>query len=68
MAFDTAGRRVGFGGGFYDRTFSGRSGQPPLIGICFDFQVVPRCPTAAQDVGVDWLVTESRVLRCEPPR
>lgn len=67
VAFDAAGRRVGFGGGFYDRTFAG-AGRPPLIGLCFDFQVVPRCPSGAQDVSVDWVVTESRVLRCERAR
>ncbi len=68
MAFDTTGRRVGFGGGYYDRTFAAGAGKPPLIGICFDFQVVARCPADAQDVGVDWVVTESRVLRCEGSR
>jgi 5-formyltetrahydrofolate cyclo-ligase len=74
IAFDAAGRRLGFGGGFYDRTF-GRgcsSGfaerRPPLIGLCFDLQVVARCPAGPDDVAVDVVVTESRVLRREGPR
>jgi len=71
VAFDAAGRRLGFGGGFYDRTF-GRDAvserRPPLIGLCFDLQVVARCPAGPDDVAVDVVVTESRVLRREGPR
>jgi 5-formyltetrahydrofolate cyclo-ligase len=71
IAFDVGGRRLGFGGGFYDRTFGsdavgGR--RPPLIGLCFDLQVVARCPAGPDDVPVDVVVTESRVLRREGPR
>jgi 5-formyltetrahydrofolate cyclo-ligase len=71
IAFDAAGRRLGFGGGFYDRTFgSGLDPErrPPLIGLCFDLQVVARCPAGPDDVAVDVVVTESRVLRREGPR
>jgi 5-formyltetrahydrofolate cyclo-ligase len=63
VAFDAEGRRVGFGGGFYDRTFSGAGARPPLIGLCFELQVVARCPAGPDDVRVDAVVTESRVLR-----
>lgn len=71
VAFDAAGRRLGFGGGFYDRTFAPdtiRERRPPLIGLCFDLQVVARCPAGPGDVAVDVVVTESRVLRREGPR
>lgn len=77
VAFDGAGRRLGFGGGFYDRTFSrgadaaGARRSPSrsrLIGLCFDLQVVTRCPAGPDDVAVDVVVTESRVLRREGPR
>ena len=63
VAFDAGGGRVGFGGGFYDRTFGGGARRPPLIGLCFDLQVVARCPAGPTDVRVDAVVTESRVLR-----
>ncbi|HXJ22293.1 MAG TPA: 5-formyltetrahydrofolate cyclo-ligase [Polyangia bacterium] len=62
VAFDADGGRLGFGGGFYDRTFGGGRG-PALIGLCFDLQVVSRCPAGPEDVRVDAVVTESRVLR-----
>lgn len=68
VAFDAAGGRLGFGGGYYDRTFAAAGGRrPPLIGLCYDLQVVPRCPSGPDDVTVDAVVTESRVLRREPP-
>ena len=67
VAFDTAGGRLGFGGGFYDRTFGdlARAGtrRAPLIALCFDLQVVARCPVGPNDVRVDLVVTESRTLR-----
>jgi 5-formyltetrahydrofolate cyclo-ligase len=66
LAFDAEGRRLGFGGGYYDGTFSspGAGGRrPALIGLCYEFQVVPRCPAGLGDVPVDVVVTEARVLR-----
>jgi 5-formyltetrahydrofolate cyclo-ligase len=66
LAFDAEGRRVGFGGGYYDGAFGGAgtgSKRPALIGLCYDFQVVPRCPDGAGDVPVDVVVTDARVLR-----
>ncbi len=63
VAFDADGGRVGFGGGFYDRTFGAGARRPPLVGLGFDLQVVARCPVGPTDVRVDAVVTESRVLR-----
>jgi 5-formyltetrahydrofolate cyclo-ligase len=68
VAFDGDGRRLGFGGGFYDRTFAdlalAGARRPPLVGLCFDLQVLARCPAGPDDVRVDAVVTEARVLRC----
>jgi 5-formyltetrahydrofolate cyclo-ligase len=63
VVFDGEGHRLGFGGGFYDRTFCDGTRRPPLIGLCFDMQVIARCPAGPDDVRVDAVVTESRVLR-----
>jgi 5-formyltetrahydrofolate cyclo-ligase len=71
VAFDAEGRRLGFGGGFYDRSFGDAAmagaRRPALIGLCFDLQVVARCPAGPDDVRVDAVVTESRVLRPSQP-
>lgn len=71
LAFDAQGRRLGFGGGFYDGAFgpaaTARGGKRPvLIGLAFDFQIVARCPASDADVPVDLVVTDARVLRREP--
>jgi len=66
LAFDGEGRRLGFGGGYYDGTFGGGGAggkRPALIGLCYELQVVPHCPAGPGDVPVDVVVTESRVLR-----
>jgi 5-formyltetrahydrofolate cyclo-ligase len=67
VAFDAEGRRLGFGGGYYDGALAlaraSRSGRPALIGIAYDFQLVDDCPSGAGDVPVDLVVTDARVLR-----
>lgn len=67
VAFDEAGRRLGYGGGFYDR-FLARCGAAPRIGICFELQVVDEVPAAEWDEQVDVVVTEQRVVRATTAR
>lgn len=64
LAFDPSGRRLGFGGGYYDEWLEqGRGGRPCVIGLAYDFQVVAHCPVGAGDQGVDCVVTDARVHR-----
>lgn len=64
VAFDAQGGRLGYGGGFYDRTLEGlRSRRPTLaIGFAFDAQETTDLPLEATDQPLDMLVTETRVL------
>jgi 5-formyltetrahydrofolate cyclo-ligase len=64
LAFDSDGRRVGTGAGYYDRTFPVGTPAPFLVGLAFDFQRVDRVPAAAHDRAVDALVTEAGIWRC----
>ena len=60
-AFDSWGRRLGTGGGFYDRTLAGeREGpiRPLRIGVAHDRQRVDSIPEAPWDVPLDWVVTD----------
>jgi 5-formyltetrahydrofolate cyclo-ligase len=65
LAFDAEGRRLGFGGGYYDTAFADvpAGERPTLIGLAYDFQIVARCPATELDVPVDVVVTDARVLR-----
>ena len=62
VAFDLAGRRLGYGGGFYDRLLSHVAAQVPRVAGAFDLQVVPQVPAAPHDLTVDRIVTERRDL------
>jgi 5-formyltetrahydrofolate cyclo-ligase len=66
LAFDRAGRRLGYGAGYYDEVAGRvrRAGHGFLIGVAYDFQLVDRCPAGAGDVAVDCVVTDGRVVRC----
>ena len=60
LAFDKNGFRLGYGGGFYDRTLAGiRAGGQAVtaIGIAFDGQQVPSVPTGPYDMPLDGVLT-----------
>jgi 5-formyltetrahydrofolate cyclo-ligase len=69
LAFDLSLRRLGYGGGYYDETarrLRGAALNPGrgfLIGVGFDFQLIPSCPAGEADVAIDCLVTDARVVR-----
>ena len=52
LAFDPAGHRVGYGGGFYDR-FLAAEPTHPTIALCYDFQIVSELETEIFDIPVD---------------
>lgn len=66
LAFDAAGNRLGFGGGYYDEILAGGLARRPafVVGVGYDFQVVDQCPADQRDGRVDCVVTEARVIRC----
>jgi 5-formyltetrahydrofolate cyclo-ligase len=62
VAFDAAGRRLGYGGGYYDRLLALMPKATPRVAGAFEVQVVPVVPAAPHDLVVDTLATESRLL------
>lgn len=56
LAFTPDGRRIGYGGGWYDRLLSGASAQSVKIGVAYDFQVVPDIPLEQHDVPLDRVI------------
>ncbi|MBR3979314.1 MAG: 5-formyltetrahydrofolate cyclo-ligase [Oscillospiraceae bacterium] len=52
LAFDPAGHRIGYGGGFYDKFLSSEP-EHPTVALCYGFQVFPRLETEEFDIPVD---------------
>ena len=67
LAFDRAGRRLGYGAGYYDmvlRDLRAQSPAPVAIGVAFAAQEVDEVPTGPRDQTLDAVVTERSVHRC----
>lgn len=67
LGFDRCGHRIGFGGGFYDRSFAflgNRDGQdkPLLVGVGYAMQEVPAIEAMPWDVSLDYIATEQELI------
>lgn len=65
LAFDLRGYRLGWGGGFYDRTLAAykmAGWRITTIGVGYDAQQMDQVPAGEFDVPMDWIVTEKRIL------
>ena len=62
VAFDAEGRRIGYGGGYYDRLLPLLDRSAARVAGAFELQVVERVPAAPHDTTVDAIVTERRTL------
>lgn len=60
LGFDETGARLGYGGGYYDRTLAAlrRARNIEAIGIAFSDQEMDRLPAGDHDERLDWVVTE----------
>jgi len=68
LVFDAAGYRLGYGGGFYDRTLASLRRRKPMIavGLAYDEQRIDAVPHCDYDERLDWVLTPSGPLRCNP--
>ena len=57
LAWDGQGRRLGYGGGYYDRTLAALPGRR-AIGCAYAMQRVPEVPAGGHDVPLDAVATE----------
>lgn len=66
VAFDRKGGRMGYGAGFYDRYFKkinkNNIERITKIALAYDFQVLEEVPMSAQDVPVDYIITEKEFI------
>ena len=66
LAFDEAGYRLGYGGGFYDRSLAAlraRGGRVMAMGIAYDAMQVAAVPIGPHDAKLDGILTESGLKR-----
>lgn len=63
IAFDAAGDRLGFGGGYYDTLLADVEGSPVTIGVAYDEQMVAEVPHRVHDRPMDIVVTPTRTYR-----
>ncbi|MBY0338290.1 MAG: 5-formyltetrahydrofolate cyclo-ligase [Acetobacteraceae bacterium] len=66
LGFDRAGRRLGYGGGYYDRTLAA---LPGAIACAYGFaaQELPEIPAGPDDVRLSRVVTEAGLIRLGVP-
>ncbi len=62
IAFDESGGRIGQGKGYYDRFLS--QTKALRIGYCYEEQLTESVPMDEHDLYMDYIVTESRVIKC----
>ena len=61
LGFHLKGFRIGHGGGFYDKTFSGVT-QPEFIGLAYEFQFIKKLKLEDYDLKLDTVFTDKQLL------
>jgi len=68
LAFDDAGYRLGYGGGFYDMSLSSLRAKtkPPIaVGLAYEGQAISSVPHDSLDERLDWVITEAGARRID---
>jgi 5-formyltetrahydrofolate cyclo-ligase len=65
-AFDRRGHRLGYGGGYYDRTITALRGLKAIVavGLAFAAQEIVRVPDMPYDARLDFVLTEREAIDC----
>lgn len=63
VGFDEKGYRLGYGGGYYDRTLASFPTRPLAIGVGYEFARLETIHPQPHDIPMSLIVTEGRVLR-----
>ena len=63
LGFDTQGYRLGYGGGYYDRTIIGFNPSPLVIGVAFEILRLDTIYPGSHDVAMDFIVTEAGIYQ-----
>jgi 5-formyltetrahydrofolate cyclo-ligase len=63
VGFDEEGYRLGYGGGYYDRTLAASDPRPLAVGVGYEFQRLATIHPQPHDVPMHAIVTEAGVRR-----
>jgi 5-formyltetrahydrofolate cyclo-ligase len=66
VGFDTAGFRLGYGGGYFDRTLAASSPRPYCIGIGYSETQLQTIHPQPHDIRMDAIVTERKIVTHSP--
>ena len=58
VGFDAESYRLGYGGGFFDRTLASLASRPMVIGVGYAMQRIETIHPLAHDIAMDLIVTE----------
>ncbi|MDR1995508.1 5-formyltetrahydrofolate cyclo-ligase [Azonexus sp.] len=61
--FDAAGYRLGYGGGYFDRTLATLTPRPLAVGVGFEINRLPSIRPEVHDQRLDWIVTDAGAFR-----
>ena len=64
--WDEAGYRLGYGGGFFDRTLVSLAKRPVVIGVSYELAKLKTIQPESWDIPMDWVVTERGIYRRDP--
>jgi len=64
--WDPQGYRLGYGGGFFDRTLASLEKRPLTIGVTYEFAKMETIQPQSWDIPMDYVVTERGVYRRDP--
>lgn len=64
VGFDRAGHRIGYGAGFYDRTFQRLRAMKSVVvvGLAFSLQEIDNVPALSHDMRLDYIATERETI------
>jgi hypothetical protein len=66
VGFDARGYRLGYGGGYFDRTLAEMTPQPLKIGVAFEMSRLESIHPQTYDIPLDFFVTERCIYRNAP--
>jgi len=68
VGFDDAGYRLGYGGGYFDRTLAALARKPVVVGVGYESAHLDTIHPQPHDIPMDWIVSERGVYRRDGER